>query len=207
MVRGINVIPPSKWHLLFAHTHMHTHTHNTCTHTRTHTHTHTHSDTHKHTHTFRHTQPHTLTHIHTLKHTLTLWHNTHTLWTQHTISSLPLSTSTPTPIRTTNYAAPHQQVIAAVKFCICIRLSSRLNLYSSYLHWTFRGFSQSCQLNSASDSATPHSPSLPNPCRFSIHQSHPHATEMRVSETNLYPSASQHKGCNCRGSYNNICGT
>ena len=121
----------------------HTHTHNTLT---THTHTNTHSQTQPHTHTTQHihTQTHThtqqtltlthTTHVHTQHthtthtHTHTQTHTTHTHSDRSTSANGTSNTCTPTPIATAAHAAPHQQFISAVTFCICVRLSARLNM-------------------------------------------------------------------------------
>ena len=105
-----------------AHTAPHntTHTHTTNTHTHTHT---------QHILTLTH-NTHTLTH-NTHTHTHTHNKHTHTLTAVH--QKLTTNNCTPTPIATAAHTAPHQQLISAVTFCICVRLSARLNLswYSS----------------------------------------------------------------------------
>jgi hypothetical protein len=82
--------------------------------------------------------------------------------------------STSTFTTTAAHAALQQQVLSAVTFCICIREGPGLNLCwdSSYIPLIFRGFSQSLQLNSASEGEIFHNHLLPNSCRIVIYQSH-----------------------------------
>jgi len=110
-------------------------------------------------------------HIHTQTHTRTHVDRNTSVFSGHLMKAISTSTFTTAAAHT----EPQQQVLSAVAFCNCIREVPGLNLCwdLSYPHWTsFRGFSQSLQLNSTPEGEILHSYLLPNSYCLVIYQSH-----------------------------------